>query len=116
MVMNARMQELNTMSQWDFSDLRAMIVNCTLKPSPEVSNTAGLLEIPKAILEGNGVAVDEVRAVDHELPPGVYPDMREHGWDRDDWPGHVQPGGGGRHPDRRHPHLAGGEVVGLHAG
>ena len=87
MVMNARMQELNTMSQWDFSDLRAMIVNCTLKPSPEVSNTAGLLEIPKAILEGNGVAVDEVRAVDHELPPGVYPDMREHGWDRDDWPG-----------------------------
>ncbi len=87
MVMNARMQELNTMSQWDFSDLRAMIVNCTLKPSPEVSNTAGLLEIPKAILEGNGVAIDEVRAVDHELPPGVYPDMREHGWDRDDWPG-----------------------------
>ncbi len=87
MVMNARMQELNTMSQWDFSDLRAMIVNCTLKPSPEVSNTAGLLEIPKAILEVNGVAVDEVRAVDHELAPGVYPDMREHGWDRDDWPG-----------------------------
>jgi hypothetical protein len=26
-------------SPWDFSDLRAVYVNCTLKRSPEVSNT-----------------------------------------------------------------------------
>ena len=30
--------------------------------------------------------VDEVRAVDLELAPGVWPDMREHGAERDDWP------------------------------
>lgn len=33
-----------------------------------------------------GVAVETLRAVDVDLPPGVYPDMTEHGWPRDDWP------------------------------
>ena len=28
----------------------------------------------------------EIRTVDHEIPPGVWPDMREHGYDRDDFP------------------------------
>ncbi len=27
-----------------------------------------------------------IRAVDHEIATGVYPDMTEHGWERDDWP------------------------------
>jgi multimeric flavodoxin WrbA len=34
----------------------------------------------------NGVAVDFVRAVDHEIASGVYPDMTVRGWARDDWP------------------------------
>ena len=34
----------------------------------------------------HGVHVDEIRAVDHDLPPGVQPDMRELGFDTDDWP------------------------------
>ncbi len=63
-----------------------MIINCTLKPSPATSHTQGLLERAIAILKGTGVAVDEMRAVDHDLPPGVYPDMREHGFETDDWP------------------------------
>ena len=32
-------KELCTTSRWDFSDLRALFVNCTLKPSPELSHT-----------------------------------------------------------------------------
>jgi multimeric flavodoxin WrbA len=32
------------------------------------------------------VSVDEVRAVDHVIAPGVQPDMTEHGFDKDDWP------------------------------
>jgi multimeric flavodoxin WrbA len=79
-------QELSTTSRWDFSDLRALFVNCTLKPSPELSHTEGLMRISMAIMETNGVEVDFVRAVDHELTPGVWPDMREHGAARDDWP------------------------------
>jgi multimeric flavodoxin WrbA len=86
MTLSERQQELCTTSRWDFGDLRALIVNCTLKPSPERSHTQGLLDVVVAILQANGVAVDSFRAVDHELAPGVYPDMTEHGADRDDWP------------------------------
>jgi multimeric flavodoxin WrbA len=84
--LSARQDELCTTSRWDFSDLRAVFVNCTLKRSPEVSNTGGLMSVSKAIMEKNGVTVTEVRAVDHDIAPGVYADMTEHGWPRDDWP------------------------------
>ena len=73
-------------SRWDFSDLKALFINCTLKRSPERSHTDGLVDISAAIMEKNGVAVERLRAVDHEIASGVYPDMTEHGWDRDDWP------------------------------
>ena len=79
-------EELRTTERWVFSDLRALYVNCTLKRSPERSHTQGLIDLSKAIMNANGVTVDEVRAVDHELAPGVWPDMREHGAERDDWP------------------------------
>src|SRR4051794_5388829 len=70
----------------DFSSLTALYVNCTLKPSPGMSHTQGLVDISTAIMRDHGVAVDEFRAVDFELAPGVYPDMREHGAAADDWP------------------------------
>ena len=69
-----------------YDDLRAMFVNCTLKPSPESSHTQGLADRSIEIMEGNGVAVDVIRAVDHDIATGVYPDMTEHGWERDEWP------------------------------
>ncbi|MGH3925337.1 MAG: flavodoxin family protein, partial [Pseudonocardiaceae bacterium] len=50
------------------------------------SNTAGLMGISTAIMRRHGVHVDEVRAVDHDLAPGVQPDMTEFGFDHDDWP------------------------------
>ena len=81
-----RHEELARASRWDFSDLRALYVNCTLKPSPALSHTQGLMDLSIAIMERNRVTVDRLRAVDHELAPGVYPDMREHGAARDDWP------------------------------
>ena len=71
----------------DYSDLSALFVNCTLKRSPEVSNTQGLADIAIGILEANGVQTETVRALDHEIATGVWPDMTEHGWDADDWPG-----------------------------
>ena len=74
--------ELRTTDRWDFTGLRALYVNCTLKRSPERSHTQGLVDLSKAIMDANRVTVDEVRAVDHELAPGVWPDMREHGAER----------------------------------
>ena len=70
----------------DYADLSALFINCTLKRSPEVSNTAGLAEVSMDILEANGVKTEMIRALDHDIAAGVWPDMTEHGWDRDDWP------------------------------
>jgi len=77
-------------SRWDFSDLSALFLNCTLKRSPETSHTEGLMQIALAILEKNGVTTEVIRPVDHAIAFGVQPDMREHGWERDDWPGILE--------------------------
>jgi multimeric flavodoxin WrbA len=81
-----RQAQLCEESTWDFSDLRALFISCTLKRSPEVSNTEGLADISMEILRRNGVAVDLIRAVDRGIATGVYPDMTEHGWPTDEWP------------------------------
>jgi hypothetical protein len=67
-------------------DLTALFVNCTLKRSPEVSNTQGLVDRSVGILEHQGVRVDQFRAIDHDIATGVWPDMTEHGWATDAWP------------------------------
>ncbi len=69
-----------------FNDLKALFLNCTLKRSPEMSHTEGLLNKSKAIMEKNGVQVEILRPVDYQIAPGVYPDMKEHGWEVDEWP------------------------------
>ena len=84
--LNELQEDLCRQSTWDFSDLRALFLSCTLKRSPEPSNTEGLAAISIEIMRRQGVTVDLVRAVDHEIPVGVYPDMTEHGWERDGWP------------------------------
>ena len=84
--MNERQLSLCKDSRWDFSDLTALFLNCTLKRSPEQSHTEGLVTIVEAIMTKNGVNVEVLRPVDFEIAYGVYPDMREHGWAKDDWP------------------------------
>ena len=41
-------------------------------------------------MEKNGVATELLRPVDHDLAFGVWPDMKEHGWETDDWPGILE--------------------------
>lgn len=86
MPLSKKQEELCEQSQWSFDDLNALFLNCTLKKSPEMSHTEGLIAISKAIMEKNGVTVDLLRPVDYDLAFGVYPDMAEKGWDKDDWP------------------------------
>jgi len=85
-MLNELQEQWCTDSRWDFSDLTALFLNCTLKRSPAMSHTDGLIGIARAIMEKNGVKVDCLRPVDHDIAYGVYPDMTEHGWDKDDWP------------------------------
>src|SRR2546429_3759294 len=70
----------------EYGDLRALFINCTLKRSPELSHTEGLERISQQIMRANAVTVDAIRAVDHDIATGVWPDMTEHGWQRDEWP------------------------------
>ncbi|MGH9135132.1 MAG: flavodoxin family protein [Ilumatobacteraceae bacterium] len=84
--LNPQQEALCQQSTWDFSDLRALFINCTLKRSPGTSHTQGLADISIEIMRRQRVAVDVVRAIDLDIATGVWPDMREHGWDRDDWP------------------------------
>ena len=86
MALNKKQLEQCESSRWDFSDLEALFLNCTLKRSPETSHTQGLIDISRAIMEKNSVSVGELRPVDHEIAYGVYPDMTERDWKRDDWP------------------------------
>ena len=79
-------EELCTQSQWDFSHLSALFINTTLKRSPLQSHTQGLMDISAEIIRRQDVSVETVRAVDHVIPEGVWPDMTKHGLERDDWP------------------------------
>ncbi len=89
-ILNEKQEKMCEQSTWDFSDLKALFINCTLKPSPQLSHTRGLIDISQAIMEKNGVTVEVIRAVDHDIAYGVWPDMTEHGWERDEWPSILQ--------------------------
>src|SRR5256884_6603966 len=69
-----------------YDDLRALFINCTLKRSPERSHTGGLIDLSRTIMEKQGVTVHVIRALDHDIATGVWPDMTEHGWATDAWP------------------------------
>ena len=69
-----------------FDGLRALFINCSLKRSPELSHTGGLIERSAALMREHGVAVDRIRAADEDIATGVYPDMTEHGASSDAWP------------------------------
>src|SRR3954471_23120938 len=84
--MTERQEALAREAPADYSDLTALFINCTLKRSPERSHTDGLASISEGIMRRQGVTVDTVRAIDHDIATGVWPDMTEHGWERDDWP------------------------------
>jgi multimeric flavodoxin WrbA len=75
-----------TDESFDFSDLSALYINCTLKRSPEPSHTQLLMDKSIEIMRNNAVAVENLRAVDLDLATGVWPDMTEHGWATDEWP------------------------------
>lgn len=83
---NPTSSECASPSALGFAGLRAVFVNCTLKRSPEQSHTQGLADMSSALMEKHGVEVDHIRAVDHDIATGVYPDMTDHGWSTDEWP------------------------------
>ena len=69
-----------------YDDLSAVFINTSLKRSSDTSHTQTLMDVAIAIMAAQGVKTTTLRAADLDIPPGVQPDMTEHGWDRDGWP------------------------------
>lgn len=69
-----------------YDDLSALFINTSLKRSSENSHTQTLMDVAIAIMKVQGVKTITLRAADLDIPPGVQPDMTEHGWDSDGWP------------------------------
>ena len=69
-----------------YDDLSAVFINTSLKRSREPSHTQMLMDVAIGIMEAQGVKTTTLRAADLDIPPGVQPDMTEHGWDSDGWP------------------------------
>lgn len=86
MPLNERQIRLCDENRTDFSDLKAVVVNCSLKKQAEKSHTRLLLSVAEEIMTRNGIVVEHIHAAAHQIAYGIYPDMTEHGWDRDDWP------------------------------
>src|SRR3954454_1254228 len=62
--------------------LKGLLLSCTLKKSPEVSNTEALMGIVANHLDELGVETELLRVVDYNVPFGVESDMG----DGDEWP------------------------------
>jgi multimeric flavodoxin WrbA len=62
--------------------MKALVLNCTLKPSPATSSTEALAKVVIAKLEKGGAEVEMIRLVDLNLRPGVKTDEGA----GDDWP------------------------------
>jgi multimeric flavodoxin WrbA len=62
--------------------MRALILNCTLKPSPQTSNTEALAQVVAEALRGHQVETEIVRVADFNVRPGVSSDEG----DGDQWP------------------------------
>lgn len=62
--------------------LKAVLLNCTIKKSPAVSNTQALMDRVIEILEGQGVDCESIRVVDYNIPFGVS----SYEGEGDEWP------------------------------
>jgi multimeric flavodoxin WrbA len=62
--------------------MRAVILNCTLKRSPEPSNTQALADVVATRLRERSATVESFRLADHHIPPGVQTDLGA----GDEWP------------------------------
>ncbi|QXV66067.1 flavodoxin family protein [Mucilaginibacter sp. 21P] len=62
--------------------MKALVLNCTLKRSPEVSNTEALANEVVAEMQRLGVSTKIIRVADHNIAVGTKSDMGE----GDGWP------------------------------
>jgi len=62
--------------------LKALILNCTLKKSPRISNTQALINKAVALFAEHNVNAETIRVVDYYIPFGISSKEDE----KDEWP------------------------------
>lgn len=65
-----------------FMGLKALFLNCTLKRSPQISNTQALIDKAVGLFSDMGVKSECIRIVDYNIPFGVSSDEGQ----GDEWP------------------------------
>jgi len=63
--------------------MRALALNCTLKRSPDTSNTAALAQVVLGALAERGAQTELIRVVDYVVEPGVVTEAIS---EADEWP------------------------------
>ena len=71
--------------QQKFDDLTALFINCSIKKDKTGSHTQRLINRAAGIMEHEGVAVEHLYALDHQIAFGMIKDGAEEG-QKDDWP------------------------------
>ncbi len=69
----------------NFSDLKALFINCSIKKDKTGSHTQRLIDKAARIMTHEGVNVEHVYALDHDIAFGMIKDGHEEGL-TDDWP------------------------------
>ncbi len=69
----------------EFADLKALFLNCSIKKDKTGSHTQRLLNRAAGIMEAEGVAVEQMYVLDHDIATGMIKDGSEEG-QKDDWP------------------------------
>jgi len=69
----------------DYSNLKALFINCSLKKNSTESHTQKLMNRASGIMKQQGVSVEVIHALEHTIPFGMEKDLRDSGVE-DSWP------------------------------
>jgi multimeric flavodoxin WrbA len=73
------------MAHKDFSDLKAVFINCSIKKDKTQSHTQRLMNRVAGVMEHEGVSVEQIYLLDHKVAFGMIKDGKEEGLE-DEWP------------------------------
>jgi multimeric flavodoxin WrbA len=73
------------MEHKDFSDLKAVFINCSIKKDIVQSHTQRLMNRVVGVMEKEGVSVEQIYLLDHKVAFGMIKDGKEEGLE-DEWP------------------------------
>lgn len=73
------------MKDTNFTDIKALFINCSIKKDNSESHTQTLMNRASAIMETEGVQVEHLYALDHQIAFGMIKDGQKEGLP-DEWP------------------------------